>query len=125
MTAKLLLPLAFACSLVACGRSEEKTERMRAVTGGDPVRGKQAITDKGCGACHVIPGVPGAKGALGPPLEKFGLRAYVAGATPNTPDNVAHFVQDPRAVYPQTAMPNLGLSADEARDVAAYLTSLD
>jgi ABC-type amino acid transport substrate-binding protein len=34
----------------------------------------------GCGDCHTIPGVTGARGRVGPTLEKFGERAIIAGS---------------------------------------------
>jgi cytochrome c1 len=60
-------------------------------------------------ACHVIPGVPGARGMVGPPLTMFARRAYIAGQLPNEPDNLLRWLQDPQAVEPGTAMPNLGV----------------
>ena len=51
--------------------------------GGDPDRGKEQIVAYGCGSCHVIPGVPGAKGLVGPPLTQFAHRAFIAGEVPN------------------------------------------
>lgn len=93
-------------------------------TGGAAVPGKQVIADKGCGSCHTIPGVRGAQGKVGPPLTDFGERTFVAGELPNTPDNLIRWVRSPRSVQPKTAMPNLGLSDQQARDVAAYLYTL-
>ena len=51
----------------------------RAVPGGRPDRDKLEIAAYGCGACHVIPGVGGAYGSVGPPLTKFARRVYIAG----------------------------------------------
>jgi cytochrome c len=33
-------------------------------------------------------------------------------------------VRDPKAVKPQTAMPDMGVSETDARDIAAYLATL-
>lgn len=92
--------------------------------GGDAERGRQAIVAYGCGACHVIPGVTGARGAVGPPLGGVGSRAIIAGRRPNTPENVARWIEDPPALAPGTAMPNLGVTAADAQDIAAYLRTL-
>ena len=94
------------------------------LTGGTASRGEQIILMKNCGSCHTIPGVRGAYGLVGPPLYFFGRRTYIAGELPNTPDNLVKWIRSPQSVEPNTAMPNLGLSEKQARDVAAYLYSL-
>jgi cytochrome c len=107
--------------LGACSTSEP----YRPVTGGDPLAGKAALRRYGCNACHAIPNVRGFGGGVGPPLDHFASRAYIAGELPNTPDNLEHWIRDPQAIEKHTAMPNLGLTNKEARDVAAYLYTLD
>jgi cytochrome c len=97
---------------------------MRQVPGGDPDRGRQALVLYGCGACHVIPGVDRAAGRVAPPLSEFASRAFVAGVLPNRPDELVRWIQDPPAVNPQTAMPNLGVTEQDARHMAAYLYTL-
>lgn len=92
--------------------------------GGDAHRGRATIEALGCGACHVIPGVVGASGQAGPPLTGMGRRAFVAGVLPNTPDNLERWLKDPQSVVPGNAMPNTGMTQNEARDVAAYLYTL-
>lgn len=89
-------------------------------------RGKTLIEKSGCAGCHSIPGVrhAGTPGRVGPPLEAFGRRLYVAGMLPNTPEQLARWIQDPPAINPGTGMPRVGLSAQESRDVAAYLLTL-
>jgi len=106
--------------LAACGR-EEPEGRILAITGGDAVAGKAAIGRLGCGSCHVIPGVERARGMVGPPLTDFAWRAYIAGRAPNTPRNLEAWIRLPDSVEPGTAMPTLGVSQQEARDIAAYL----
>jgi len=93
-------------------------------TGGDPARGREVIDHYRCGACHTIPGVPHADGVVGPPLMFFARRTYIAGELPNTTRNLIRWVRGPQSVEPKNAMPNLGLSEQEARDVAAYLYTL-
>jgi cytochrome c len=120
--------LAFALAIlfgmfVSC--SGGKTARAYSiVTGGAPGRGEQIILSKSCGSCHTIPGVRGARGLVGPPLEFFGRRTFIAGELPNTPDNLVRWIRSPQSVEAGTAMPNLGLSEQQARDVAAYLYTL-
>jgi mono/diheme cytochrome c family protein len=96
-----------------------------ALTGGDPGRGLALIERVGCGACHEIPGARGpAAGRVGPSLAGFGARAYVGGVAANQPEHLVRWLIDPRALSPRSAMPALGLSAEEARDIAAYLYTL-
>ena len=78
----------------------------------------------GCGACHMVPGVHGARGLVGPPLFYLGQRTMIAGELPNSPGNLARWIQHPRTVEPKTAMPDLGLTEDQAYDIAAYLYTL-
>lgn len=93
-------------------------------TGGDAQRGSQVIAMKKCGSCHMIPGIHSAQGWVGPPLLGFGKTTYVAGMLPNTPQNLEQWVMNPQSINPNTAMPNLGINAQQARDVAAYLYTL-
>jgi cytochrome c2 len=90
-------------------------------TGGNPSRGADVIATKKCGSCHVIPGINGAAGMVGPPLNAFARRTYIGGEVANTPDNLVHWVMNPQSIEPNTAMPNLGLNEQQARDVAAFL----
>jgi len=95
-----------------------------AVVDGDIGRGAAAISDYGCGACHVIPGIGGAHSYVGPPLNEWAERHYIAGNLINTPENLIAWLRDPQAIEPDTAMPNVGLSEQAARDISAYLYSL-
>lgn len=87
-------------------------------------RGGRAIADFGCGTCHTIPGVRGADGKVAPPLSWFARRSFIAGQLPNTPENLVRWLKDPPAVEPGTAMPALGLTDAQARDIATYLHTL-
>lgn len=91
---------------------------------GDQARGLALVRDYGCAACHVVPGIREPRGRAGPPLERFGLREFVAGALVNTPENLARWIHEPQRVEPGTVMPDLGVTEPESRDIAAYLLSL-
>ncbi len=108
--------------LAACDTS---TSRMPAVQvpGGNPARGNQLMVSYGCGSCHTVAGVAGANGKVGPPLTGFRERSYIAGELVNNADNLQRWVRNPQAVEPGTAMPNLGVTSTDARDIAAYLLS--
>lgn len=95
------------------------------VPGGDPGRGQELIDAYGCGSCHRVPGVRVADGLAGPPLEGWARRDFIAGAVPNTPDNLIRWIMDPDIIEPGTAMPDLDVGEAEARDIAAYLFTLE
>jgi cytochrome c len=103
----------------ACGK-----EPAAGIAGGDPKRGEAAVERYGCAACHAIPGIANQGSNVGPPLHKVALRGYIGGVLPNTPDDMVRWLQNPPAVDPRTAMPNLGVSEAEARDMTAYLYTL-
>ena len=84
-------------------------------------RGAAAMEHYGCGSCHTVGGIPGARGLVGPPLNGIGSRMYVAGMLENTEQNMASWIHDPKAINPKTAMPNLGASEQDAGDMAAFL----
>jgi cytochrome c oxidase assembly factor CtaG/cytochrome c2 len=94
------------------------------VPGGDVTRGKRAIENYGCGSCHVGPGIRTAVGAVGPPLTAFGRRSFIAGALPNTVGSLIPWIENPQSIEPGRAMPNLGVTDQDARDIAAYLYTL-
>ena len=117
LLALLLVPL-MSLGLAGCDSGHA------AVRGGNPQRGIRLIERDGCGTCHVIPGIDGADGVVGPPLTGVGRRIYLAGVLRNTPNNMTEWLVHPQAVIPGNAMPNMGLSDRQARDIAAYLYTL-
>jgi cytochrome c2 len=114
---------ALAAIVLATSACERASQNLADLTGGDPGRGKVAIRTYGCGSCHTIPGVRGANGLVGPPLEGIAQRAYVGGVLTNTPENLVRWIQNPPAVDPMTAMPNVGVTYEDAKDIAGYLYS--
>lgn len=87
-------------------------------------RGRQLLAQHHCGSCHVIPGVPAAQGQIAITLKAFGRRSYIAGRVPNTDENLARWLVEPAALVPGTAMPAMGVSPADAREMTAYLRSL-
>ncbi len=116
---KPLLCIPLVLLLAACGK-----EHAIKIEGGDAKRGEAAVERYGCAACHAIPGIANQGSNVGPPLHKMALRGYIGGVLPNTPADMVRWLQNPPAVDPRTAMPNLGISEAEARDIAAYLYTL-
>jgi cytochrome c len=102
----------------------EQKQAAIAATGGDPDQGALLIARFGCAGCHVIPGVDGASGQVGPELGGVARRTFVAGVVPNTVDNLIRFIVDPQSVDEKSAMPVTGINGEQARDVAAYLYSI-
>ncbi len=82
------------------------------------------VRQYGCETCHTIPGIRGARGLVGPSLDRIGARVYLAGALANTPENLIRWIRDPHGIDAHTAMPNLGVGEQDARDIAAYLYTL-
>jgi cytochrome c len=109
-----------------CDRLSERVVRQAAqLTGGGNAReGRTVIRKYGCNACHSISGVPGARGLIGPPLDGIGQRYFIAGELPNTPGNLMLWIQHPHTVEAHTAMPEMGVTEQDSRDIAAYLYTL-
>ena len=116
----LKVPLLLGIALTGCGH-DPNIASAEAVTGGDVARGRQLIYGYNCGSCHTIPGVAEAKGTVGPPLQGFGNRYYIAGSLVNTPEHLFRWIREPQQVEPGTAMPDLGVTEKQAADIAAYL----
>lgn len=82
---------------------------------GDPERGRARFSAYGCPACHDL---------SAPPLQHIGAQPYIAGHFPNTQIDMIEWIRFPREHKPGTAMPDLGVSERDARDIAAYLATL-
>jgi cytochrome c len=124
LAAILLMVAAAGAVLLATEAGNVEQQRMaqtaRALTDGEPARGREAIVELGCGACHKISGVAGANGTVGPNLTALSSQVYGA-AGEHTPDRLIAWIKAPREVRPDTAMPDLGVSESDAQDIAAYL----
>jgi cytochrome c2 len=110
-------------ALAGCHEEAERREAIQ-MTGGNPEHGAMLIRRYGCHACHTIPGIEGATALVGPPLDRIAGRVYLAGRLPNTTQNLMRWIEDPQRVSPGTAMPDVGVTSHDARDIAAYLYTL-
>ena len=121
--AAALLPAAALAGVVADAVDERSDIRSKAaaITGGDPRRGEAMFIKYGCGGCHGVKHVRKASGAVGPPLDGVAVRAVLAGKLSNTPENMQHWIRDPQAISPGTAMPDLDVGERDARDISAFL----
>lgn len=90
----------------------------------DPRRGKILMREYACVTCHRIPGVIGPNAPVGPPLEGIGSRAMIAGLLPNEPGQMERWLRWPQQINPDGAMPDLGVTARDAEDMAAFLQTL-
>jgi cytochrome c len=115
MRLSTLLPCLF---LWAC------SEKPAPALGGDSERGRLLLRQFACGSCHTIPGVANAGGKVGPPLGGVARRVYLGGVLPNSPENMAAFIRAPQKAAPRTAMPDMGVTQEHARDMVAYLYTL-
>jgi len=123
VAAAVLVPVAAAGAVTADYMDESRDLTMRAalVTGGDPAAGQAKFIGYGCGSCHSLKNVRHAVGMVGPRLDGVALRAMIAGKLANNPGNLQHWIRDPQAVSPGTAMPDLDVGERDARDIAAFL----
>lgn len=87
----------------------------------DAARGKQVIERVGCASCHRIPGIGWPRGMVGPALDGLAERALIAGQLPNRPDLLSAYIRNAPALVPDSGMPAMPVSEEEARDIAAYL----
>ena len=95
------------------------------VTGApDAARGKMALKQYACTTCHSIPGVVGPQAPVGPPLDRIASREDSAGVLPTSRANMERWLREPQKVSPRNAMPDLGVSARDAADMAEYLYTL-
>ena len=116
-----------------CGQTEAASKLPETVatagkgfdtTAGNVERGRQALHQYACNACHTIPGVTSSFPNVGPPLQGLASRSLIAGRLVNTPQNMALWVQHPKSVKPLSAMPDMGVSDAHAADIVAYLATL-
>ena len=105
----------------ACGRGPDSLAAAAPV---DLARGREALHQYACTACHIVPGLTGSAPHVGPTLEGFAERKLIAGTLANTPDNRALWLLQTHKVKPGTTMPELGVTPQDARDMAAYLGTL-
>jgi cytochrome c len=79
------------------------------------------VVQYGCPTCHVIPGVPGAVGKVGPSLETLGQRSYLAGRLTNNHANLQLWIMHPQKFEPGVAMPEMGVTPEDAGRIASFL----
>ncbi|HJO06606.1 MAG TPA: c-type cytochrome [Chloroflexota bacterium] len=82
------------------------------------------FVSRGCGACHQVSGIPTAVGTIGPELDGTASQPQIAETLDMSVDNMKAWLANPPGMKSGTAMPNLGLSADDVDLLAAWLMTL-
>ena len=87
------------------------------------IRGR-GLVEYRCGLCHQVRGTRA--GAVTAPdlTHVMSRRMLASGTVPNTPGNLAAWIQNPQALKPGTLMPNQYLTGEQLSDVLAYLETL-
>lgn len=114
LAAPAVFAAAVACAPLAVAQHEGSVERGRAL-----------LAQYQCGSCHAIPGVPASRGRVAQPLDAWRHRSYIAGRLPNRPEVLARWIAAPQSLVPDTRMPSMGVSPQDAQAMAAYLFTLD
>jgi cytochrome c len=126
MLGAALVALVVGTGSIACAPGDNpRTQSPALSSGGSPSAGRDAIVAVGCGSCHRIPGIPNANALVGPPLDSWSRRSFIAGTLPNSEPNLVAWVRDPQGIRPGSAMPTLELSDQQVLDIVAYLFTLD
>jgi cytochrome c oxidase subunit 4 len=96
---------------------------------GDTSAGQLVFQQTGCGGCHIVRGVTGADGSLGPPLDGLSIRAASRLPDVSAADYIRQSIEAPE-VYVVSGylklMPALRsqMSAQEFADLLAFLGTL-
>lgn len=114
--------LVLAGLLAACSTPQARSQQ---VSSGNAELGRELLTDYGCTGCHTVPGIRTEPAYVGPPLDHWGLRSYIAGSLNNNERNLVRWITDPQAIEEGTAMPDVGVSEQDAINIAAYLLSIE
>jgi len=120
---RVAVELAAGAWLVACS-APARPVAMPAPTVAAPglAESERLFIQAGCGGCHTLAGVPGATVIAGPNLTNVTVRPTLAGdSAPMTRESLTRWLLDPTAVKPDARMPSVGLTLQEATDLAAYL----
>jgi cytochrome c len=107
--------LTFLCLLVGCGRAPDSARFKEA----------KSLIAANCAGCHQVPGVARAHGRVGPSLAGIAHQQIIAGHFVNSPLMLARWIAYPQVLLPGDAMPQTGITLEQAQSIATYLYSLD
>lgn len=108
---------------------DEATPPGAAKVEGNLANGRKVLDSKGCASCHGMTGVAALSPSAMPVTidAKTMLRAKQLAPDLRyarerfTPEKMLAWLADPKAIKPDTTMPKIPLTAEEAKDVVAYL----
>src|SRR5262249_13600649 len=102
------------------------------LAGADLGKGRQLLETKGCGSCHVFTGVVALPSSLAPAMDgkEFERARRLApdlrfARERMTAQKLIAWLEDPKGVKSDTAMPKIALAKEEVKDLAAYLLSAE
>jgi len=99
-------------------------EKNSAQSSGAVDEGRRIFETTACVNCHTVSGTV-ADGRFGPDLTHLMSRDTIAsGATPNTPENLKAWIQDPDSIKPGSLMPAMKLTDHDLDALTAYLETL-
>ena len=88
---------------------------------GDAVHGQKLLSERGCYGCHLVD--PAAQRDLTGTYRQFGPNLAGVGSKASR-DWIYHWISNPKEWNPDTKMPNLRLTPEDALDIAEYLSTL-
>ncbi len=88
---------------------------------GDATRGAQLLATRGCYGCHIVD--PNAQRDLVGTYRQFGPNLAGVGSKASR-DWIYNWIRNPKDWNPDTKMPNLRLTHEDALDIAEYLSTL-
>ena len=91
--------------------------------GGEAEKGKTTFESVGCRACHVTEKDSAARRSEGSDERDYAPNLWNIGDKAN-PEWIYSWIKNPKAMWPETKMPDLRLSDAEAMDITAYLVGL-
>jgi cbb3-type cytochrome oxidase cytochrome c subunit len=90
---------------------------------GDAARGEKLIAQRGCFGCHMIDPSPDAPRDLVGTYRQFGPNLAGIGSKASR-EWIYQWISDPKKWNPETKMPNLRLTREDALDITEYLSGL-
>ncbi|MGB3222470.1 MAG: c-type cytochrome [Desulforhopalus sp.] len=120
-TALVLIFLGFTGYMIMKNPEQKIDDPLWTVTDGNHQQGAESIIEYGCFSCHVINGIRRANGRVGPKLQDIKEQIYIGGVLANSPENMVEWIMNPLNFSAETAMPDLDVSDQDARDISAYL----
>jgi cytochrome c1 len=118
----VFLVIVMSLRTAACSSTQKQAEPP--TTQAREAHGKYLVRSYGCETCHEIPDIDAVRGSIGPSLKHIATKYYLAGQLPNSPENLRRWIQHPHSINPQTLMPDMNVTDDDAADIALFLETL-